>query len=219
MSTAERYVPAAGRAWLTGLYDPIMALSMRERAFRPALIAAVLADPRPRSVLDVGCGTGTLAAQLAQSDSSLRVLGIDGDETVLARARVKTAALGERVHFSRGLADATGLGDASVEVVIASLLLHHLVCAAKRRALTEAHRVLIPGGHLVIADWGPPQGPLTGIGFLMLQLIDGFQSTRDHRAGRLPELVTEAGFASVRIAERWRTVWGSLELITAVKPA
>jgi hypothetical protein len=30
---SERYVPAAGRAWLTALYDPVMALTMRERAF------------------------------------------------------------------------------------------------------------------------------------------------------------------------------------------
>ena len=52
MPTEQRYVPAAGRAWLTALYDPLMALTMRERAFRPALIAAVLAEPAV-------CGTGS----------------------------------------------------------------------------------------------------------------------------------------------------------------
>jgi hypothetical protein len=43
MPTERRYVPAAGRALLTALYAPLVALRMRERAFRPALIAAVLA--------------------------------------------------------------------------------------------------------------------------------------------------------------------------------
>lgn len=68
MPTEPRYVPAAGRAWLTTLYDPLMALTMRKRAFRPALIAAALAEPRPSVVLDVGCGTGTLAAQLVETE-------------------------------------------------------------------------------------------------------------------------------------------------------
>ena len=87
---AEHYVPAAGRAWLTRLYDLLMTLTMRERAFPPALIAAVLSDPRPRIVLDVGCGTGTLAVQLAAADPSVQVHGIDGDRQVLALARQKT---------------------------------------------------------------------------------------------------------------------------------
>lgn len=64
-------MPAAGRAWLTALYDPLMALTMRERAFRPALIAAVLADPLPGVVLDVGCGTGTFTVQLAEAERKL----------------------------------------------------------------------------------------------------------------------------------------------------
>ena len=46
MPTDERYVPAAGRAWLTALYDPLMALTMRERAFRPALTCETLITPR-----------------------------------------------------------------------------------------------------------------------------------------------------------------------------
>lgn len=215
MPTDERYVPAAGRAWLTTLYDPVMALTMRERSFRPALISAVLADPKPRVVLDMGCGTGTLAGQLAEADASVQVLGIDGDENILAFARQKVTGFGERVRFSEGLADALSVQDASVDVVVASLLLHHLAPASKLKAMSEARRVLIPGGRLVIADWGQPQDPLTRTGFFMLRLLDGFENTADHAAGRLPSLVAQAGFSNVRIGQRWRTAWGSLELTTA----
>lgn len=211
----ERYVPAAGRAWLTALYDPAMALTMRERAFRPALVAAALADPRPHTVLDVGCGTGTLAHQLAAADASLRILGVDGDENVLALAREKAAHFGGRVVFTVGLAGALPIEDVSVDVVVASLLLHHLSRAAKLEALSETHRVLTPSGRLVIADWGPPGDPLTRAGFSMLRLLDGFENTADHAGGRLPSLVTQAGFAKVAVRQRWRTVWGSLELIVA----
>jgi len=213
--TEQRYVPAAGRAWLTKLYDPAMALMMRERSFRPALTAAVLADPRPGVVLDVGCGTGTLARQLADADRSVQVVGVDGDEQVLELARQKAAGLGERVRFEKGLADALPMQDASVDVVVASLLLHHLAPASKLVALAEARRVLVSGGRLIVADWGQPHDPLTRAGFFTLRLLDGFANTADHAAGRIPSMLAQAGFEDVDVKDRWRTMWGSLELLDA----
>jgi len=215
MPTDERYVPAAGRAWLRRLYDPAMALTMRERVWRPSLITTVLTDPPPSTVLDVGCGTGTLCVQLAEASPAVQVLGVDGDEKILATARQKAVRFGERVRFSHGLAGELPLADASVDVVIASLLLHHLGPSAKLSALLEANRVLIPGGRLVIADWGPAHDPLMRAAFFSLRLLDGFQNTRDHAAGRLPSLLAQAGFQNVAVGQRWRTVWGSLEAITA----
>lgn len=215
MSATDRYVPAAGRAWLTGLYDPVMALTMRERAFHVELLAAVLSDPRPRVVLDMGCGTGTLIAELTQMDPSLQIVGIDGDEDVLARARKKTASVSERVRLSRGSADALPLDDSSVDAVIASLLLHHLPAKSKLGALEEAHRVLRPHGRLLVADWGRPRDPIMRAAFFTLQLLDGFENTRDHAAGRLPSLIAQAGFSAVSVQQHWRTAWGRLELIAA----
>jgi hypothetical protein len=51
--------------------------------------------------------------------------------------------------------------------------------------------------------------------FFALQLLDGFASTRDHASGRLPSFIEGAGFAAVKVQQRWRTAWGSLELILA----
>lgn len=58
----------------------------------------------------------------------------------------------------------------------------------KLKALRDASRLLRPAGRLVIADWGQPQGTLTQAGFFVLPLLDGFQNTADHAAGRLPSL-------------------------------
>jgi ubiquinone/menaquinone biosynthesis C-methylase UbiE len=213
LTDSPRYVPAAGRARLTALYDPVMAVTMRERAFRSALVAAVLSGG-PRTVVDVGCGTGTLAAMLAHADPGVEIQAIDGDQAVLELAREKTSSFAERIHLTRGLADGLPIESSSADVFTASLLLHHLTPGAKRAALAEALRVLRPGGRIVIADWGAPQGPFTRAGFLALQLLDGFENTRDHAAGRLPSLVEQAGFSGVTVEQRWRTVWGSLELIS-----
>jgi SAM-dependent methyltransferase len=100
-----------------------------------------------------------------------------------------------------------------------SLVLHHLDAAAKRAALAEAHRVLRVGGRLHVADWGPAQDPLMRSTFFVLQLIDGFAGTRDHVAGRLPELIEAAGFSALRRHNRLRTAWGSLELLSAERGA
>jgi ubiquinone/menaquinone biosynthesis C-methylase UbiE len=64
LTMAERYVPAAGLDALTRLYDPIVALTMREPRWRPALTRAVL-EGGPGTVADVGAGSGTLSLALA----------------------------------------------------------------------------------------------------------------------------------------------------------
>jgi ubiquinone/menaquinone biosynthesis C-methylase UbiE len=209
----SRYVPAAGRAALTRLYDPVMALTMRERAWRPALRDRVLAGvPDGGTVVDVGGGTGTFAIDLAATRPDIEVVVVDGAPQALELAQAKPGA--DRVRWQHGLAAELPLPDASADAVVMSLLLHHLVPDAKRGALADAHRVLRPTGRLHVADWGRPRDPLTRAGFLALQLIDGFPNTRDHAAGRLPAFLTEAAFDPTTW-NRLRTPWGALDLIEA----
>jgi ubiquinone/menaquinone biosynthesis C-methylase UbiE len=215
-AAAHRYVPAAGRAVFTRAYDTVLASTMRERQWRLALTRAVLHDvPTGATVVDVGAGTGTLAIALAAERPDIHVVAVDGDQKVLTLARRKVAA--NLVQWRPGLADELPLAGASADRVVMSLLLHHLGPDAKRAALSEARRVLRPGGRLHIADWGRPADRLMRAAFFALQLIDGFAGTRDHAAGRLPRVVVEAGFSDVQRHRRLRTTWGSLELLRAVR--
>jgi ubiquinone/menaquinone biosynthesis C-methylase UbiE len=204
-----RYVPAAGRFGLTGLYDPSLRLTMRESRWRPALVAAAGTG----DVLDLGCGTGTLAVDLARAGA--HVIGVDGDEDVLRRAAAKARDAGVTVELRAGLADAIPLADASVDAVVCSLLLHHLSPADKAIALRECRRVLRPGGRLLVADWGRPADPLQRALFGTLRLIDGRANTRAHAEGRLTEIVRAADFAEVTVERRVRTGFGTLELVFA----
>ncbi|MGE0066771.1 MAG: class I SAM-dependent methyltransferase [Solirubrobacterales bacterium] len=216
MSDQERYVPAAGRRVLTRLYDPVLALTTRERRFRALLLDQVLRDlPAEATVVDVGCGTGTFAIALAGARPDLCVIGIDGDTDILALAERKPGA--RAVTWRHGLAGRLPAEDTSAHTIVMSLLLHHLDPDGKRQALAETVRVLRPGGHLQIADWGRPHDLLMRGAFLLLQTLDGFENTRDHAAGRLPGLVQDAGLKDVTTYARLRTAWGSLDLIGATR--
>lgn len=209
-------MPAAGRIGSTRLYDASIALTMREDRWRPLLRDRVLSSvPAAGAVADVGAGTGTLAISLAAARPDVAVRAIDGDEEILALARSKPGA--GSVNWLRGLADDLPLGTAEIDAVVMSLVMHHLSHDAKRRALAEIARVLRPDGRLHIADWGRPATPLLRASFFVLQVIDGFEGTRDHAAGRVPELVTAAGFCDLRRYRRLRTTWGTLDLLEAHK--
>jgi ubiquinone/menaquinone biosynthesis C-methylase UbiE len=212
----EGFVPAAGRHGFTRFYDATIALTMRESLFRRRLAGQVLDGlPSGGRIADIGAGTGTLAIALAAAAPAATVVGIDPDPEVQAIARAKEGAGG--VEWQAGFADRLPLEDESCDRVVISLVLHHLDAAAKRSALAEAHRVLRPDGRIHIADWGRAQDPLMRSTFFALQLIDGFDGTRDHVAGRLPGFVEAAGFGPVRRHDRLRTAWGSLELLSATR--
>jgi ubiquinone/menaquinone biosynthesis C-methylase UbiE len=216
MSAEARYVPAAGHKAFTSLYDPALALMVRERHFRSLLQARLVASlPQGGTVVDVGCGTGTFAIGLAARRPDAEVVAFDGDADVLTIAESKPGA--ERVTWREGLAGELDLADATADAVAMSLLLHHLDPSSKRSALTDARRLLGPGGRLHIADWGRPHDPVMRGAFFMLQVLDGFANTRDHAEGRLPSLVREAGFDGITSYAKLRTMWGSLELTEAVK--
>jgi ubiquinone/menaquinone biosynthesis C-methylase UbiE len=187
---------------------------MREGCFRGQMLGRVEANlPAGGTAVDVGCGTGTFALALAARRADAQVIGIDGDAEILGLAQAKAGA--GAIEWHEGLAQKLPLPEASADVVTISLVLHHLLAEDKRAALAEVRRILKPGGHLHIADWGRPADPLMSALFFVVQAIDGFDRTADHRAGRLPAFVTEAGFGTVERYGGLRTGFGSIELLTA----
>lgn len=212
------YVPATRWRVFSRLYDPVLALTMREGRFRGLMLERVDADlPERGTAVDIGCGTGTFVLALRERRPDAEVVAVDGDAEIMAQAKAKPGA--SAVRWREGLAQELPMADDSADVATISLVLHHLLPQDKSRALIEARRILKPAGRLHIADWGRPSDPLMSAAFFVAQAIDGFDRTADHRAGRLPTFVTAAGFGEVERYGRLRTGVGNLDLLTAGVPS
>ena len=211
----REYVPAFGYDWLTRFYDPIVSFTLREREIKGRLLdQAALASGQ--DVLDVGCGTGTLAILARQREPGARVVGLDGDPKVLAIARRKIARAGVEVELREGLADASGaFANASFDRILTSLVLHHLTTDQKRGALAAMRAWLRPGGELHVLDFGPQTNPVLKLVSRAIGFIDGMERVGDNWNGRLPSLMREAGFARADERGRAFTPFGSVSFYAA----
>lgn len=101
-------------------------------------------------VLEIGAGSGAMAAELLAGRPELRMTVTDFDPEMVDAARVRLGALGDRVTV--GEADATALpfADASFDAVVTWIMLHHTL--EWEKALAEAARVVRPGGTIVGYD-------------------------------------------------------------------
>jgi ubiquinone/menaquinone biosynthesis C-methylase UbiE len=211
-----KITPALRFDWLTPLYDPIVRYTTREQLFKSMLVDAA-AIKRGDSVLDVGCGTGTLLQAIADKESAVQLTGLDADADILAIANRKLAAAGTAGKLVLGRSTNMSFDDATFDRIVSSLFFHHLVTADKKATIAEIARVLKPEGAVVVADWGRPTGPVQRLAFYQIQLLDGFASTRGHVAGELTSLFREAGFQAVQETGYLRTMFGTLRFLRGVK--
>jgi FkbM family methyltransferase len=128
----------------------------RERVFRERQVDLARIAPG-ETVLDVGCGTGTLAIAAARRAGQGVVHGVDPSPELVARARKKARRAGVEVAFTVASGEELPLADASFDVVLSTLVFHHLSHDALRASVAQIRRVLKPGGRLLAVDIGGPQ--------------------------------------------------------------
>lgn len=107
------------------------------------------------AALDIGTGTGTVARGMALAGAQVRAL--DPAPHLLEQARALDAEAGVTVDYTVGAAEKLGFDAAAFDLVTAGQCWHWF---DRPKAAAECHRVLKPGGHLVIAhfDWIPVEG-------------------------------------------------------------
>ena len=120
------------------------------RLIRALFIKRTLRGLRLARVLDVGSGLGQLAIEVAQRPEVAEVTGIDLSGHLIDAARSRAELLGANARFLQADAAEMPFSDASFDVVVSTLSLHHW--AHPQQALSEIYRVLAPGGRAVILD-------------------------------------------------------------------
>ena len=202
-----KFVPALQFRFLTRFYDPLLERFFRDRERKQRLVD--LGRPRARElVLDLGGGTGTLASLLLDTEPACRVVVVDIDLAMLLQARRKVAA--GRAALLAASADALPLATGSFDRAFSSLFFHHLLPAAKRRALAELHRGLRSGASFFLLDFGRPRDPLMWLLSWLGRLFDGWANTRENFDGRLLALIASAGFTAPEELGRERSPFGLL---------
>lgn len=203
----QPYLPAAGRKWALPLYDPFVKLTGVDRA-RKALIEQ--ADLRAAlRVLDVGCGTGSLAVAVKRRIPSVDLVCLDPDADALAKAARKAGRAGFSVRFDCGYSQELPYRDASFDRVFSSFMFHHIRAESREATLCEIRRVLRSGGSFHMLDFAKPDEQrsswLTHVGHLSKRL-------RDNSEERILALLSNAGFTYSRKVLQGSTVFGLLPI-------
>jgi SAM-dependent methyltransferase len=113
-----------------------------------ALCLGLIRLIRGQRIVDLGCGNGRLAILLAQAGNV--VTGVDSSEEQIRLARENAKEESGTPVFQCAPMESTGLPDAGFDVVILSQSLHH--AAKPKEAIAESHRLLAPGGRILILD-------------------------------------------------------------------
>ncbi|MDE3064863.1 MAG: methyltransferase domain-containing protein, partial [Acidobacteriota bacterium] len=173
------------------------------------------------SLLDIGCGPGTITADFARLLVDGAVVGVDRSGDVIDAARAQAQGVAN-LRFEVGDVYHLGFEDGSFDVVHAHQVLQHL--ADPVRALREMRRVLVPGGIVAVRDadfgsfaWAPPDPALDRWMALYHRITQRNGAQAD--AGRwLKAWVRAAGFGSLEVtSSTWtyesdaeRHWWGGL---------
>jgi SAM-dependent methyltransferase len=97
----DRYLRALRFRALTGLYDPLVRATTRESEFESRFLDQAALEPDQR-VLDLGCGTGTLAIEAKRGRPRAAIVGLDGDPEMLERGRRKADDAGAEIELDQG---------------------------------------------------------------------------------------------------------------------
>ena len=212
---AAGFTPALGHSALTPLYDLAIRLLTREQRWREALVEQI--NPKNgESVLDVGCGTGTLAIMLKRRSPGARVIGLDPDPAVLATAEEKAWRAGVDIEWRLGFAcDAAAFG--KFDQVVSTLVFHQVPPEEKLAGIQAMFDAALERGSIHIADYCRQPDWLMRQLFRIIQTVDGLPNTQANADGAVEKIL--AGLSGTQALPKTivRTPTGAISLFQVRK--
>ena len=196
----KNYIPPAHYDFLTTFYDIGCVLLGFGKNFRCRIIQH-LGLWGTEHLLDAGCGTGTLLVMLKKYYPEVIAEGLDPDKKALQIASQKSHRNNANILLHCSTMDNMPIESNSYDVIVSSLVFHHLQKDNRFASLKECLRVLRPGGRMLLVDFGPPRPYI--VDRILSGLFSLFEPIEDGRKGRIPELILKAGFSKVNEVEKY----------------
>ncbi|HLD18927.1 MAG TPA: class I SAM-dependent methyltransferase [Candidatus Nanoarchaeia archaeon] len=206
----EKFLPAAKYRVFTPLFDIICNILGLGEGYRKEIINVLHLKNKKFKVLDIGCGTGSLIIDIKKKFPKLEVIGVDPDQNILRMATNKVHKNHMQVRLVTAFAQKLPFHSNHFDVVVSSLVFHHVPSQYKQQALNETHRVLKPSGIFLLSDFGRPKNKFP-LGSWLAML---FEEGKENYQGLLPQMIRNAGFKEVKILREHRY---GIQLIKAGK--
>lgn len=203
----RQIIPALSFDFLTPFYDFLSNFVGFGIGFKEKVLKAAQIKDGDR-IIDVGCGTGTLAILAKQKYPNSTVVGVDPDAKILEIAKQKAKKADVKVYFVRAGADSLPIDSRSIDIVVSSLVFHHMPTEIKQKAIKEIYRVLKKDGKLLLADFGKAEGFLYSCFVLIVKLLQLPESKtmRDNVEGKIPIFLKEDGFKYKETLSRYKGI-------------
>lgn len=206
VSVEEKFIPAFSYDILTPLYDSTLKLLGFGTKQREKIIDLLDLEPNER-LLDVGCGTASLLVAAKSRFPNVEMTGVDIDKKVLSIAQSKLQKNSLDVELINTGAQKLPFPDSSFDVIVSTLIFHHLPTEIKKQALGEIYRVLKKDGRFLLVDFGKLDGFLRFIYYIEVVLqIPEHRTARDNVEGKMPGFLNEAGFKIKEVAPQYRGI-------------
>ena len=199
----EDFIPALKFHFLTPFYDFFHSLGGFGKKYYENILKELNLPNKKIRVLDAGCGTGKLAVEIKKQKPNIRMYAVDADERILTMAKTNATDAHVKIAFEQAFLQKLPFPDSQFDVVYSSQVIHHLTTEAKKEALKEIYRITKKHGTFLLVDFGRPKHWWLPSFALFTKF---FEEGDDNFAGRLPEMMVEAGFNVEKMNEYPHTI-------------
>jgi ubiquinone/menaquinone biosynthesis C-methylase UbiE len=202
----KNFIPALHFKSLNNLFDRFLKVSMNEEYIKNELIYFSKLNNN-YTILDFGCGTGTLIKMILDKIPELNIIGLDIDQNILNIANQKLKLHNPQLIKYNGTN--IPFNDNYFDTVLTSLAIHHIYTENKIPIFSEIRRVIKKGGKFYILDFVKPKDMYSKFVTSILKMIEPIH---DNIEGKIPGMLIESGFTDISENGYFKTTFGPLTI-------